>query len=153
MFIQTNHPKVVAYPCESSIRLREVILPPKPLATLMDTTLKSCKWGNSSLSVYVSVYVKARYIDTRLQSLFTPKMRTLLSYAAHKHARSNFPSKAQSRKVHASMRSSEKYAHIDAQSRKVGACLLFWTDLDYPTKLLFLRVLGALECAICENQW
>ena len=55
------------------------------------------------------------------------------------------PSNAQSRKVRASMRSPKKYAHIDAQSRKVGAD-------KYPTKLLFLRMLGALECAVCEQQ-
>ena len=55
------------------------------------------------------------------------------------------PSTAQSRKVRASMRSSKKYAHDDAQSRKVGAD-------GYPTKLLFLSVLGALECAVCEQQ-
>ena len=39
----------------------------------------------------------------------------------------------------------EKYAHIDAQSRKIGAD-------EYPTMLLFLGVLEALECAVCEQQ-
>ena len=61
-------------------------------------------------------------------------------------------SNTQSRKVLASLRNAENYAHIDAQYRKAGAGLLIWTDLEYPTKLLFLRVLEALECAVCEQQ-
>ena len=54
---------------------------------------------------------------------------TSFLHAAHKHARFNSPKQC----------AVQRSTRVDAQFRKVGAGLLFWTDLEYPTKLLFLR--------------
>ena len=69
------------------------------------------------------------------KSVYGQDAYTAFLHVAHKHARSNSTKQC----------AVQKSTCIDAQSRKVGAG-------RYPTKLLFLRVLGALKCAVCEQQ-